>query len=618
MQVKHKKSLTISIVLTAVAILRIQTISNFAAIALLIETSLLTGLLLQKLFKSKDTVLSTTMGCFAVLIVVGGVLGSIGILTFNAILLSLAVLSISINFISLEFPEIVRPKNSVLPIVLISSLGVILAVGLRYFSPYPIQIDTDVTKEAIRIGFIGRSGVAPILLPGDFRPVLYDTMLSIVSILIGIQGSDVVWYAVFATFPLYGIGILLLARRFFHDWLRATTSAFFGLLICGFWYLEGPAIVLPETFAAIVTLYVLALYLDWNPTGLKSLVIFIALLVFFDIGYYYAVAAVIPFVGFLQIWPVRRLGNNVGVAVLLVTLASAVGALILFGNTIGSQMTSVDLSFVDQFMLAAYTPLLLSFILVGIIFTLFVSRDKALLPVIGYGLFVLVMLVVPIAYTTRIEIFGRPELAMMGSMGLVGIVSLVSNRQSRKGLALVCLLVLVSTPVLIMPYESWFTATVQVPPWHGLSLETFSLDEGNAGLWLRKNASQGFIISDLESSAIMQSISGLPGVYNPILFLNNLTLLNLTYSALNSNSSSISKKYLNQISTHEIFYFVITSRTEASIKEWKSLVASNSFTLDSAQDLVVNYPTSDPLLQDPLFGNLTLVYSNPTAEIYKS
>ena len=320
--------------------------------------------------------------------------------------------------------------------------------------------------------------------------------------------------------------------------------------------MEGPAIILPETFAAIATLFVLAIYLDWNPKGLKSLLILLCMFVFFDLGYYYAVVIVLPFIAFLQIWPVRRLGRVAGPVFVCLSLATTVGGILFYGETIGSQMTPVSLSFVGEFMLAAYTPLLLIFVLVGFIFGIFFAKDSRVFPLICYGLFVVVLLAIPIPFATRTEIFGRPEFAMIASMGVFGLISLVTNERSRKRLVLAAILILVSTPILILPYQSWFSSTVQVTGWHGLSLDTFSQDEGNAGLWLRKNASPGsFIITDIESSAIMQSVSGLPGLLNPILFLSNYTLLSLTYSALNATTLTGSIQILRQISAEQDILF---------------------------------------------------------------
>lgn len=618
-QIRNRKIVVISFALTILALANFHFVSNIASVILFLLASFLAGRLVQTFFKSNDIILCTVLGAFGILLGVSVTLGPLGGLRYDVLVLVFFAGAVAITqSLPVNLPRTTSYSEFVISAVLIGCFGLALAFALRYYSPFPIQIDTDVTKEAIRIVYIAKTGSAPILLPGDFRPIVYDTMISVISVVTGAQGSDIVWYAVYATFPLYGLGVLLLSKRFFGDWRRATVASFLSLLICGFWYLEGPAIILPETFAAIISLYLVALYLDWNMIGTKSLLIFLGLMIFFDIGYYYAVAALVPFIALLQIWPRRRLANKMGYVVVILGVALTAGAFELYGNTIGSQMTSIDFSFVEQFMTAAYTPILLAFIAAGFVSIFFVTKDKSLFPVAIFSIIVLLILVLPISFATRIEIFVRPELAMVGAAGLVSFVSLVDNPQSKKGLALMCILLVVVAPIMIRPYESWFTGTVPVSAWHGLSIETFSEDEGEAGLWLRQNVQTGFVISDLESSAIMQSISGLSGMYNPIYFLNNLTLLNLTYAALASNYTATSLNYLRRISSNTNFYYVITSRTETSIRQWESLISSDTLTFQSTQDLIVSYPTGDPPYSDSLFDNFTLVYSNPSVDIYRA
>ena len=185
-QIIHKKSLLLSLVLAVFALTGIRVFSSLAAVALLVEASVLLGLLFQRTLKSSDTILSSVLGGFAILIITGAFLGSIGILTYPIILLGLTVSIVLLSFIPFEFPKI-RLQKSLVWIGFVSLAGFFLAVALRHFSPYPIQIDTDVTKEAIRINYIGIRGAAPLILAGDLRPLIYDTMISIISILSGFQ-----------------------------------------------------------------------------------------------------------------------------------------------------------------------------------------------------------------------------------------------------------------------------------------------------------------------------------------------------------------------------------------------------------------------------------------------
>ena len=135
-----------------------------------------------------------------------------------------------------------------------------MALIFKIFNPYPLQIDTDVIKEGLRIQFIADHGWQGLFLPGGgLRPVAYDYIFAIPVYLFKIDAESLMWYATFVSFPAYALAILYFAHGVTKSWDKSLMACFFTLAVCGYWSLEGPAIILPDLIALIATIFFFAL-----------------------------------------------------------------------------------------------------------------------------------------------------------------------------------------------------------------------------------------------------------------------------------------------------------------------------------------------------------------------
>jgi hypothetical protein len=614
LQERTKIVLALSIIAMILGLTNIPVISTEMALILLFLASLLLSDHFVQFFKT-ERITALILSCAGLLIITSVILGILGwlrlmemIFTFEAVILLLIFSDRRDHKFHLNFPS----KD----ILVVTAIGLTIATTLRYFSPYPIQIDTDIPKEAIRIAYIAKTGYAPFLLPSDFRPITFDTLLASVSILTSTPAYDILWYGVFLTYPLFGIGVVLVAEKISSNGIIATISGLFALLVCGFWYFEGPSHVLPITISIILTLFILRLFLDWDEKGWTRFFSFISLLIFYNLGYYYMVIAILPLFSFFQVWPTRRLGKISSIVAITGSVGLFYAALFTYSSTIGLAEPATNDQFVAQALLAAYSPMILLLFGIGI-FAIIQRKNRSTYPLLFFSLLVLATLLIPIQFGSRLEPIARPELAIVSTIGLIEILSFLKMGGEKKLIGFMCSLLLITSPILISPYQSWFTSTIPVPDWHGLPIRIMSQDEGTAGLWLRDNGN-GFIVSDIESSVIMQGISGLGGMLNPMLFLSNYTLANLIYSALHAQNINETIVYLREISCScSVFYFVITSRTQPSVDEWLSYSQSElEYHFPQAQ-LTVYYPTSLTPFSDPSLEKMKLVFLNHSVAIYE-
>jgi len=417
-----------------------------------------------------------------------------------------------------------------------------MALIIKIFNPYPLQVDTDVIKEAIRIQFIADHGWQGLFLPGGgFRPIAYDYIFAAGVVLFRVDAESLMWYATLASFPLYALAVLYFAHGVTKSWDKSLIACFFTLAVCGFWTLEGPALILPDLVSLIATIFFFAFYLHKDYRGWEQFVISIMILGAIDIGYYYMALIALPLLILYQYYPVRRLSWP-KIPMLIIAVALLPVTFTAYILTVGSSLLPVSEFQLLTFFLSAYGPLILIFYFVSL------GLNKFRQPVIMYSVLVLGILFIlnPIvAATLRSEAFLRPCIGLVAASGLFTISERIVKKAkvnwSYVKLAYVIFAVLVVG--LAIPYSSWVTARVQNSLWYGIPLNTFDQNEANAGFWLRDNGIKGgFIISDLETGAIMQSMTPLFGPYNPMTFLSNLTVVNLDYQAMslmNGSTSSI-------------------------------------------------------------------------------
>jgi hypothetical protein len=499
--------------------------------------------------------------------------------------------------------------------------GLAMALLLKIWNPYPLQVDTDVIKEAIRIQYIAGHGWQGLFLPGGgLRPIAYDYLFAIPVALFRVDAESLMWYATFVSFPLYALAVLYFAHGVTKSWDKSLMATFFTLATCGYWALEGPAIILPDLVSLIATIFFFAFYLHKDYRGWKQFVISVAILVVIDIGYYYMTLIALPLLILYQYWPVRRLSWPrlpmliLAVGILPVTFTA-------YFLTIGSGLPPISEFQVLTFFLSAYGPLILIFYLVGL------GLNKIRQPVIMYSLIILGIIFVlnPIvAATLRSEALLRPCIGLVAASGLFALSDRIVKKVPKLNMSHVKLAYVIfgiCTVGLAIPYYSWATGTVQNSLWYGVPLNTFDHNEAQAAFWLRQNATPGgFIISDLETSAIMQSMTDLYGPYNPMTFLSNITLVNQVYVAMSlmNGSDTQLKSTLSGIGNYPAFYFVISTRTALSLTGWEDhgpITAPNFnylFTL-----MVISFQQSSPPNPQHTLET-SLVYSNSEVNIYEA
>ena len=131
---------------------------------------------------------------------------------------------------------------------------------------------------------------------------------------------------------------------------------------------------------------------------------------------------------------------------------------------------------------------------------------------------------------------------------------------------------LLGIPVLAQPYQEWVTGTIPIQGWSGIPLNYNGPSDQSVVNWFLENASSNaFIISDVDTSLIVQAATGVAGVWNSLSFLNNSNILSADYYFLAAPTagSAMRDLQMNFSVAKYTFYVVITGRTSLGIASYE-------------------------------------------------
>jgi hypothetical protein len=489
-------------------------------------------------------------------------------------------------------------KLMIIEILLIGVVGVALAALLRSGFSYPQMPGWDVYVHLAAEGSIVQNNgyPSPFMYSPGFLPYpnsLYFWVSSY-SFLLDVSLFNINNMAVFFLFPFFGTVVYLLASQLHRNHYLCLTASLIALATPGGEALLGPQYLFPSVIAML--LFVLLLTFLADPTSYLSrrkLLLLIWMLSFLLLFYYFAVFVVFPVaVVLIYGWrSSRKLSYNRKSSRLALglTMLFALGTMFVSSVVLPYSSLALSIEQKTQIITAAYSPLLLVLLLVGLFFGFFrkikitirtftLSWERAsqhllfdLLDLSLFCVFILIAYYLPSQGGYRSELFGRPLFAIVAA-SLLGFVWLDNdigkhiNSKSREKLIrrlkkVVKPLAVLAIVLLSIPQFAAYSD--QLP-----SMSNVSVDEYSAATWIRNNTSTNdYILTDPSTGFILRGLTLRNSSTSFLLdghpvadHFENLS--NLTYSFFVSTDPIKCKELLSEMPLQPK-YVVITTRTSS-------------------------------------------------------